>query len=193
MVAKDNKVRIIAGQWRGRKLGFPTADGLRPTTDPIRETLFSWLQAYLPSAQCLDLYAGSGALGFEAASRGAKNVVLVENDRASASYLKKNKAVFQAENLQIKQIAALSYIDMCQKGVQGLFDIVFVDPPFRDNILAECVEKLEQSGCLADDALIYLECERKLDLDFIPANWQEHRSKTRGQVKFSLYKRENHE
>ncbi|HIG79513.1 MAG TPA: 16S rRNA (guanine(966)-N(2))-methyltransferase RsmD [Cycloclasticus sp.] len=190
MVAKENKVRIIAGQWRGRKLDFPTADGLRPTTDPIRETLFSWLQAYLPSANCLDLYAGSGALGFEAASRGAEHVVLVEKDRGSANYLKKNKAVFQAKNIQIKQIAALSYLEMCQKNANALFDVVFLDPPFRDNNLVECVEKLEQSGCLADDAVIYLECERKLDLDFIPANWRERRSKTRGQVKFSLYQRE---
>ncbi|PHS72413.1 MAG: 16S rRNA (guanine(966)-N(2))-methyltransferase RsmD [Cycloclasticus sp.] len=187
MAGKENKVRIIAGQWRGRKLSFPTADGLRPTTDPIRETLFSWLQAYLPSVNCLDLYAGSGALGFEAASRGASQVVLVENNRDSVAYLNKNKTACQADTIQIKHMDVLSYL---QSTKGSLFDVVFLDPPFRDNNLIECVEKLEQSGCLADDAVIYLECERKLDLNFMPANWQEHRSKTRGQVKFSLYKRE---
>jgi 16S rRNA (guanine966-N2)-methyltransferase len=190
MAGKENRVRIIAGQWRGRKLAFPTVDGLRPTTDPIRETLFSWLQAYLPSAHCLDLFAGSGALGFEAASRGASNVVLVEMDRDSVNFLQKNKTACQADNIQIKHTSALSYIASVRNNIATPFDVVFLDPPFRDDNLVDCVEILEQSGCLADDAIIYLECERKLDLDFIPSNWQEHRSKIRGQVKFSLYKRE---
>ena len=190
MAGKENKVRIIAGQWRGRKIAFPSIDGLRPTTDPIRETLFNWLQPYLSGANCLDLYAGSGALGFEAASRGAKSVLMVERETPIVKSLRDNKELLQAEQIHLMNRSALDFLRTKRKPDDTVFDVVFLDPPFKQGVLAECCQYLEDSGCLADDAVIYLECERKLDLDFLPSNWQQHRSKTSGQVAYYLYYRE---
>ncbi|MEW5008143.1 MAG: 16S rRNA (guanine(966)-N(2))-methyltransferase RsmD [Cycloclasticus sp.] len=190
MAGKENKVRIIAGQWGGRKIAFPSIDGLRPTTDPIRETLFNWLQAYLPNAHCLDLYAGSGALGFEAASRGAQHVLMVERESRIIKSLRNNKELLQAETIQLMQRPAEDFLRTKHKSGEPRFDVVFLDPPFRHGALAECCRSLEESGWLADEAVIYLECERKLDLDFLPSNWQQHRSKSTGQVAYYLYHRE---
>ena len=110
MANKANRIRIIAGRWRGRKLDFPSIEGLRPTTDPIRETLFNWLQRYLPQANCLDLYAGSGALGFEAASRGARHVLMVEKEAQAIKTLQENKALLQADNVQLMHRIALDVL-----------------------------------------------------------------------------------
>lgn len=185
-----NRIRLIAGQWGGRRLEFPSVDGLRPTTDPIRETLFNWLQPYLPDAHCLDLYAGSGALGFEAASRGAKSVMMVEKQSRVMKGLRDNKGLLNAENIQLMQRDAMSFLNSKRKDTDPLFDVVFLDPPFKQNELANCVKRLEESGMLSDDAVIYLECERKLDLDFVPSCWVQHRNKTAGQVAYYLYFRE---
>ena len=190
MAGKDNKVRIIAGQWRGRKIVFPNIEGLRPTTDPIRETLFNWLQSFLPNANCLDLYAGSGALGFEAASRGAKHVLMVERETPIIKSLRSNKEALQAEGIQLMHRSALDFLKTKLKANDPCFDVVFLDPPFRQGALEECCQLLESNGFLADDAAIYLECERKLDLDFLPSNWRQHRCKTSGQVAYYLYYRE---
>lgn len=190
MSAKQNRVRIIAGQWGGRKITFPNIEGLRPTTDPIRETLFNWLQTYLPQSNCLDLYAGSGSLGFEAASRRAKNVIMVENNLEVNKSLRANKDLLKAEGVQVVRQSALSFLQSKQMADSGKFDVVFLDPPFKQGELPACVKQLEQSGCLSDDAVIYLECERKLDMDFLPEHWVEHRSKTAGQVAYYLYHRE---
>lgn len=189
MAGKENRVRIIAGRWRGCKLAFPSVDGLRPTTDPIRETLFNWLQPYLPYANCLDLFAGSGALGFEAASRGAKSVRMIERDQQVVKSLQENKALLKADNVQLMQADALAFLKGKAMGEQAGFDVVFLDPPFQHNSLSECTKRLEESGCLSDDAIIYLECERKLTLDFLPDNWVEHRCKMTGQVAYYLYQR----
>ena len=193
MAAKANRVRIIAGQWRGRKIEFPSIDGLRPTTDPIRETLFNWLQPYLPQANCLDLYAGSGALGFEAASRGARNVLMVEKDIKAIKALRTNKALLQADNVQLMHRMALDVLKDKSKGIAALFDVVFLDPPFKQGELSDCAKRLEESGCLSDDAVIYLECEGKLDLSFLPNNWVQHRRKKTGQVAYYLYHREGND
>ncbi|ORU93525.1 MAG: 16S rRNA (guanine(966)-N(2))-methyltransferase RsmD [Cycloclasticus sp. symbiont of Bathymodiolus heckerae] len=190
MTGKKNQVRIIGGQWRGRKLEFPSIDGLRPTTDPIRETLFNWLQPYLPQSQCLDLYAGSGALGFEAASRGAEKVLMVENNSTVIQSLKTNKQLLEADNVHVVKRAALDFVKRGLKGLSTSLDVVFLDPPFKQGELLACVKQLEESNCLSDDAVIYLECERKLAMDFLPSNWIEHRSKTAGQVAYYLYHRE---
>ncbi len=191
MSGKQNRVRIIGGQWGGRRIEFPSIDGLRPTTDPIRETLFNWLQGYLTNARCLDLYAGSGALGFEAASRGAQSVLMVERDTKIIKSLRDNKGALAAETVQLMHRTALDYLKTkFKEGVPG-FDVVFLDPPFKHGELVECCKYLESSGCLAEEAVIYLECERKLDLGFLPGNWRQHRCKTAGQVAYYLYHRES--
>ena len=189
-MAKANRVRIIGGQWRGRKLEFPDVDGLRPTTDPIRETLFNWLQPHLPQSNCLDLYAGSGVLGFEAASRGAKNVLMVEKNVHIIKALRTNKELINTDNVQLMHRSAIDYLKQKRKAGDVRFDVVFLDPPFKQNELLECTKWLEDNGCLSDDAVIYIECERKLDVDFLPANWTEYRYKTTGQVSYYLYHRE---
>jgi len=191
MAGKQNKVRIIGGQWGGRRIEFPSIEGLRPTTDPIRETLFNWLQGYLVNARCLDLYAGSGALGFEAASRGAQSVLMVERDTKIIKSLRDNKQLLAADTVQLMHRSALDYVKTKFKQDAAGFDVVFLDPPFKHGELVECCKYLEESGCLTDDAVIYLECERKLDLDFLPANWHQHRYKTAGQVAYYLYQRES--
>jgi len=191
MPTKGNRVRIIGGQWRGRKIEFPSIDGLRPTTDPIRETLFNWLQPYLPQSSCLDLYAGSGALGFEAASRGARHVLMVEQDSRVVKALRTNKELLQAANVQLMHRSALDALNDKRKESNGTFDIVFLDPPFNHGELIECVKRLEESDCLSDDAVIYLECESTLALNFLPKNWLEHRQKKAGQVAYYLYQRES--
>lgn len=190
MVNKINRVRVIGGQWRGRKIEFPSIDGLRPTTDPIRETLFNWLQSHLSQSNCLDLYAGSGALGFEAASRGAKVVLMVEKNTHITRTLRANKELIGADNIRVMQRTALDYLKDKREHEKSQFDVVFLDPPFKNDDLPACTKLLEDSGCLSDDAVIYIECERKLDLNFLPDNWVQHRQKTTGQVSYYLYHRE---
>ncbi len=191
MASKSNQVRIIGGQWGGRKLDFPSINGLRPTTDRIRETLFNWLQPHLSQSNCLDLYAGSGALGFEAASRGAKQVVMVESKAVVIESLKLNKRLLKADSIQIIQGEAQPFLKKGSKQSKMLFDVVFLDPPFKQEELMVCVKQLEESNCLSDNAVIYLECKRKLTLNFLPPNWTDHRSKTAGQVAYYLYHRES--
>lgn len=191
MAGKKNQVRIIGGRWRGRKLEFPSVEGLRPTADRIRETLFNWLQPHLPQSHCLDLYAGSGALGFEAASRGAKSVLMVDNNIAVIRSLKSNKQTIQADNIQVMQRTAVDLLKQGLKKATESIEIAFLDPPFQKDELQRCVKQLEQSQCLSDNAIIYLECERELSLDFLPTNWVQHRSKTAGQVAYYLYHRES--
>jgi 16S rRNA (guanine966-N2)-methyltransferase len=126
MAAKSNQVRIIAGQWRGRKLEFPDSQGLRPTSDRVRETLFNWLAPVLPGAVCLDLFAGSGALGFEAASRDASRVVMVEQNSAVFKHLQSQSRRLSAQAVELVNADANDYL----AGVDTAFDIVFLDPPF---------------------------------------------------------------
>ena len=125
MSPRSNQVRIIAGQWRGRKLSFPDVTGLRPTSDRIRETVFNWLATSLPGASCLDLFAGSGALGFEAASRGATRVVMVDRNRDVVRALRDNRQRLSASMIKIVQQDAENYLS----AADGQFDVVFLDPP----------------------------------------------------------------
>lgn len=184
---KTGQLRIVGGQWRSRKLAFPDVEGLRPTPDRVRETLFNWLQAVMPGARCLDLFAGSGALGLEALSRGAVQAVLVDQDAAVARCLREHLHTLHAENAQVMQADALAYL---QETAQP-FDVVFVDPPYRlYDLLQECCERLEAGGWLAPRAYIYLETESARDLPFLPQNWQVLRSKKAGQVGYHLVLRE---
>jgi len=176
-----NQVRIIAGVWRGRRLSFEPVPGLRPTPDRVRETLFNWLSPVIRGARCLDLYAGSGALGLEAASRGAAEVVLVDADARVVAGLHRQVALLGAQQVHVIQADVLRWL----AGAASVFDIVFLDPPYRRAMLSAGIRGLEQHGWLADDALIYLEAERGL-VPNLPDNWELLRSKHAGQVGYHL-------
>lgn len=156
-----NSIRIIAGRWRGRKIAFGDADGLRPTGDRVRETLFNWLQPILPDSHCLDLFAGSGALGFEAASRAAAKVVMVENNTGVARTLAKQIDILQADGIELQRKSAWDYIDAASaqaaSGKFTAFDVVFIDPPFDLEIHHSALQRVIDGGLVADGALIYLE------------------------------------
>lgn len=180
------QLRIIGGQWRGRKLSFPAVDGLRPTGDRIRETLFNWLAAELPDARCLDLFAGSGALGLEALSRGAASSLLVERDRLAAQQIADNLILLKAENGCLIHSDAL---DLLKRGNQQPgFDVVFIDPPFQLNLWQAVVDALEAGSWLAENATIYVESPPGLSYR-VPASWHLHRDKLAGQVSYRLYYR----
>ncbi|HHJ16578.1 MAG TPA: 16S rRNA (guanine(966)-N(2))-methyltransferase RsmD [Gammaproteobacteria bacterium] len=185
MAARSNQVRIIAGQWRGRKLPFPDAQGLRPTADRIRETLFNWLTPVLHGAHCLDLFAGSGALGFEAASRGAAQVVMVDSARDVTAALQENAKRLSASTLQIRQQEAAAYLATGP----GPFDVVFLDPPFNSpELLLQSIDGLSAPGRLAAGASIYIETPAASGEPVVPANWILEKQKKAGQVAYRLYR-----
>ncbi|WP_337263147.1 MULTISPECIES: 16S rRNA (guanine(966)-N(2))-methyltransferase [unclassified Serratia (in: enterobacteria)] len=186
--APAGQIRIIGGQWRGRKLPVPNSQGLRPTTDRVRETLFNWLAPVIRGARCLDCFAGSGALGLEALSRYAASATLLEYERPVAQQLEKNLALLQGAG-QVINTNALHWL----AGTGQPFDVVFLDPPFRQGLLAETVILLEQGGWLADEALIYVEAEAESAATDVPATWTLHREKVAGQVAYRLYIRSTDE
>lgn len=185
----SGQIRIIGGQWRGRKLPVPDSPGLRPTTDRVRETLFNWLAPYLVEARCLDCFAGSGALGLEALSRYAALATLLEKDRLVAQQLQKNLATLGANHAQAIATDTLSFL--AQRG--EAHDIAFVDPPFRKGLLEETLSLLEHNGWLANEALIYVESEAEAPAPAVPANWLMHREKVAGQAASRLYIRQMQE
>lgn len=194
-VARQGECRIIAGKWRGRKIRFDDAEGLRPTTDRIRETVFNWLQAYLPNSNCLDCFAGSGALGFEALSRGADKVVFVEHNKNSVAKLKKNIQGLDADNAVVIHDDALHWLQVIIMEEGGdpeiipKFDLVFLDPPFRTETLEQVSNLLNRSGCLAVDALIYVE-HAVDDIVELPEDWACLKQKQSGQVVYSLFEKQ---
>ena len=185
------KIRIIAGKYKGRKLPVLMAEGLRPTTDRVKETVFNWLMPYLSQANCLDCFAGSGGLGFEALSRGAAQVTLVELNRAAAKQLLANKELLKADNLTVVNSDALSFLkeDSLKAGLTANtykpFDLVFLDPPFRKQLVEQAAQLLNNYG-LAEQALIYVEMEAE-STQVIPVNWQLLKEKVAGQVIYRLY------
>ena len=184
--AGSGQIRIIGGQWRGRKLPVPESPGLRPTTDRVRETLFNWLAPSIVDANCLDCFAGSGALGLEALSRYAANATLLDMERGVAQQLQKNLATLKASNAKVVNTNTLAFL--AQAGAPH--DIVFVDPPFRKGLLEETLKLLENNGWLSDEALIYIESEVENGLPPVPMNWHVYREKVAGQVAYRLYQRE---
>lgn len=183
--AASGQIRIIGGQWRGRKLPVPDSPGLRPTTDRVRETLFNWLAPSMVSARCLDCFAGSGALGLEALSRYASAATLIEMERGVAQQLQQNLATLKVANAKVVNTNTLTFLN--QPGTPH--DIVFVDPPFRKGLLDDTLRLLEDNGWLADDALIYVESEVENGLPPVPLHWDLHREKVAGQVAYRLYHR----
>lgn len=189
-VTDTSTVRIIGGEWRGRKLNFPEIEGLRPTPDRVRETLFNWLQSYLPGARCLDLFSGSGALGIEALSRGAASVTFVDQATEVVSQLRSNINLLKAQNAEIIAASALDWLDRRQPDQEPRYDLVFMDPPFHKGLVAPICEMLERRSLLREEAMVYIETEKSLTLDTLPANWVIHREKAAGQVAYRLFVRQ---
>ena len=180
-----SKIRIISGKWRGRKIEFPS-DVVRPTGDRIRETLFNWLQSDIYDATCLDLFAGSGAFSFESLSRGAKKVVAVDQSTEVINCLKNSAKRLLAENLKIINASTPSE-NLARQLSEINFDIIFIDPPFEKGLLKETVEWVIENISLNKNALIYVEAEKDLKIDFMPENFELLKDKTAGKVRYLLY------
>ncbi len=205
--ASARTLRIIGGIWRGRRLRFPPSPEIRPTPDRVRETLFNWLAARVPGARCLDLFAGSGALGLEALSRGAAHVTFVEHDEAAARDIAARLEEWGARTADVAQSDARRFLE---RTPAAAFDIVFLDPPFASTLLAETAVRLERGGWLAEDALIYIECRADSGARtppagaglsavaaappapsalMVPSGWAPLKSKRAGEVGYHLYSR----
>jgi 16S rRNA (guanine966-N2)-methyltransferase len=178
-------VRIIAGDWRGRKLPVLSQAGLRPTSDRMRETLFNWLQFDIAGARCLDAFAGSGALGFEALSRGAAEVVFLEKNLEAANQLKANAQLLKADKAQIMQVDSQAWL--AQPALMQ-FDGVFIDPPFHQGLVEPIVQQLMLNHWLRDQAWLVIEQEKHLDWTPERLNCQLHREKTTSQSRVGLWR-----
>jgi 16S rRNA (guanine966-N2)-methyltransferase len=178
MSANRNRVRIIGGKWRSRVLRFPPAAQLRPTPDRVRETLFNWLGQRLDGLACLDLFAGSGALGFEALSRGASRAVMVESDRAVAQALRDNAKVLEAGNVQVVQRDALAFLE--ETGEK--FDVAFVDAPYSTDLARRAMDRLPPR--LNAGARVYVETAQPLET---AAPWAALREDRAGAVRYALF------
>lgn len=178
-------LRIVGGTWRGRKLRFPAVELIRPTPDRVRETLFNWLGARIQGARCLDLFAGSGALGLEALSRGAAAVTFVERDAAAVHSLAATLTAWGAPGSQVERADALLFL----AGVPQPCDVVFLDPPFGAGLLGAAAAALERGGWLAPTALIYVECAAREGLPALPESWRALKGKRAGEVGYHLYAR----
>lgn len=182
----QNKLRIIGGEWRSRQIQVIDAPGLRPSPARVRETLFNWLRNDIIGKRCLDCYAGSGALGFEAASRGASYVVQVDNNPLACRTLKASAVALGASQVKLVQSDMFRYL----AGGEGEpFDVVFIDPPFAQGLAVQTCNWLEDKNWLSRHAKIYLETEIGLELSGIPENWELLKSKTAGEVAYSLFGR----
>ena len=176
-------IRIISGQYRGRKLPVKDVQGLRPTTDRVKETLFNWLMNDIRDTVVLDCFAGSGGLGFEALSRYASSVTFIEKDNIAAQQIKSNISTLKNPNAILIQGDALLFL--AKNTTQ--FNLAFIDPPFRQGLAQPICDLLVEKNALTQDALIYLEVENEL-LDFkAPSNWSLKKEKTAGQVSYRLY------
>jgi 16S rRNA (guanine966-N2)-methyltransferase len=179
-------VRIISGQWRGRRLPVADVIGLRPTTDRVKETLFNWLMHDITDSTVLDCFSGSGALAFEALSRYASYASLIEKDPAQAKRLQTLLTSLKASQAEVINADCLRYLAV---PATRQYQIVLVDPPFRQQLALPCCQLLEQNGWLSANALIYLETEKELPVTTIPANWQLLKEKIAGQLAYRLWSR----
>jgi 16S rRNA (guanine966-N2)-methyltransferase len=181
--SEPGRLRIVAGKWRSRLLPVVDEAGLRPTPERVRETLFNWLAPNIEGRRCLDLFAGSGALGLEALSRGASSVIFVEKSPAAAKMLGDNIARLDAGGASLRYDDALQFV---QSAAAGPFDIVFLDPPFAEDLLEDLCRLLAGSGMLAPGARVYLEQERRQARAELPAGWQIEKENSAGNVRYSL-------
>ena len=179
------EVRIIAGLWRGRKLPVLTSQGLRPTGDRVKETLFNWLMPYIVDSECLDCFAGSGSLGFEALSRQAAKVTFLELEKAVAQQLSKNIQTLKcADRAQVVNQNSLQFLNQPQN--QPHFDLVFLDPPFTFDLAEQAIALLDKNHWLRPQALVYVETEKDKGLN-VPESWALLKEKNSGQVSYRLY------
>ena len=180
-----NSIRIIGGEWRSRKLQFLDAPGLRPTPDRIRETLFNWLQGDIYNSYCLDLFAGSGAIGLEALSRGAKSVDFIEKNAAASKQLDANLKLLNSDS-NVFQTDALSFLT--KHSADKPYDIIFLDPPYRQGLLDKSLELLTTKALIDENTLIYLEHESEESYDFAKFKLEEIKQASAGQVQSYLLK-----
>lgn len=183
-----NQLRIIGGQWRGRKLQFADGKGLRPTLDRVRETLFNWLQFDIAGSRCLDLFTGSGALGLEALSRGADFVTMLDTNPNAIRSIQHNMQLLQCNQAEVLQQDAIEFITRLE--TMEPYEIVFLDPPFQQNLLKDCCQALESHQRIANHAYIYIEAEKQLELNQLPENWQLLKEKKAGQLKYYLFQKQ---
>ena len=181
---QNNRVRIIAGKFRGRLIEFEDHVGLRPTPDRVRETLFNWLQNDIVGSDCLDLFAGSGVLSFEAISRGANSVTAIDSNHSIVGQLQNQRANLKIDAMQILNVDAIRYLQ--QPDDSKKFDIIFVDPPYDKYDLSVILNEVAKSQLLKPNSKIYFESNRELDQDLLDPNWQIIKSKKAGQVYYYL-------
>ena len=182
---KSNSVRIISGVWRGRRLPVADVPGLRPSGDRSRETLFNWLQPWVLGSDCADLFAGSGALGFEAASRGAESVLMIEKHPKVQADLRESIELLQAIQVSLHEGGAMSLMESFKA---DSFDIVFVDPPFDSNLCGLVMERLDKSGCVRRSGFVYLESPATEKRQISPPEgWSVWRDQQLGEVRMQLF------
>ncbi len=177
------RLRIVAGIWGGRVLEIADAPGLRPTPERIRETLFNWLTPRIAGSRCLDLFAGTGALGLEALSRGAASAVFVENSKTAVVALRQNVATLDAAGADLRATTAMSYL---QSADARSMDLIFLDPPFADDSIDELCRLIDEREILASGANVYLEQDRARPEPAVPDGWSVLKSKTAGNVRYML-------
>ncbi|MEE9397496.1 MAG: 16S rRNA (guanine(966)-N(2))-methyltransferase RsmD [Methylococcales bacterium] len=180
-----NQIRIIGGRYRSRLLSFSSEPGLRPTPGRVRETLFNWLQHDISDSLCLDLFAGSGALGLEAASRGAERVVQVEENYKVCKIIKQNVLNLGTEKVEVVRADVMKFLSNESQS----FHLVFLDPPFGEGLIPACCQLLEQKGWLNQEAKIYIESEKGLDIVGLPESWECLQSKKTDEVGYHLFQR----
>jgi len=185
-----NELRIIGGKWRGRRVHFPDVDAIRPTPDRVRETLFNWLQHVIAGSRCLDLFAGSGALGLEALSRGAAQVVFVDQESTVIRQLDETLTMLEAQGAESHARDARRFLEGTGSAtIPKPFDLVFLDPPFAAEFLPEICRALEDRGWLASRANIYIESPARAGAPTLPANWTLLKSGRAGEVGYHLARR----
>lgn len=180
------QVRIIGGEWRGRKLPVPELPGLRPTSDRGRETLFNWLQADIPGARCADLFAGSGALGFEAASRGAQRVDLVEIAPLAVSAMVESRAMLGAKQVEVHRANVLEWLHDVPP---DSLDVVFLDPPFDSGLAVQALARIQEIGCVAPGGCVYVESPSKFPELVMRAPFEAAKNKVVGESRMQLFRR----
>lgn len=183
------KLRIIGGEWRGRKLEFPNLPGLRPTPDRMRETLFNWLAPYVSGARCLDLYCGSGALGFECLSRGAAGVTMVDKAAAVERSILSNRTLLASDKARFVRADALDWLS--HTNFVAPYDIVFVDPPYQQALLEPTLAALQQGQAIRQNSWIYTEAPQQFAVP-APAGWELYRGKQAGNNRYCLFSVHNH-
>jgi 16S rRNA (guanine966-N2)-methyltransferase len=185
--AARGAIRIISGQWRGRKLPVLDAQGLRPTTDRNKETLFNWLMPFVVNSRCLDAFAGSGGLGFEALSRYAQHVTFIELDKKVANSLQNNLSLLKVPEDKARLILGDSIQALPQ--LVEPFDVIFLDPPFQQALVNQSIEKIVAASLLKPEGLIYIECEGQGASYRVPDNWLCIKQQHSSQVISRLYQR----